>query len=105
MRKKNYIFTNRKHSEKAIMSTVLGIISIVAFLAVIYLTYKKQGEAPINYGLTGLLTAVFSLTGFVLGIVTIMEKDRYKIFPGIGIVLNTLALIGIGFTVFVGMYV
>ena len=30
MRKKNYIFTNKKHSNRAIMSTILGGISLVS---------------------------------------------------------------------------
>ena len=40
-RKQHYIFTNKKHSPKAIMSTILGIISMVSLVAVIYLTYLK----------------------------------------------------------------
>ena len=38
MRKKNYIFTNKKHSDKAIMSTILGMISLVSLGIVTYLS-------------------------------------------------------------------
>ena len=41
MRKKNYIFTNKKHSDKAIMSTILGIISLVSLGIVTYLSYSR----------------------------------------------------------------
>ena len=47
---------------------------------------------------------LFSVTGLVLGIVTAMEKDRYRLFPSLGIVCNLLALLGIGFVVYAGMY-
>ena len=43
MRKKNYIFTNKKHSDKAIMSTILGIISLVSLGIVTYLSYSRGG--------------------------------------------------------------
>ena len=103
-RKRNYIFTNKKHAEKAIMATILGIISTIALVAVIYLTYMQGGHAPANYGLTGLLIVIFSIVGLLLGIVSIMERDRFKLFPIIGIILNCVALVGIGLVVYAGMY-
>lgn len=103
-RKKNYIFTNKKHAEKAIMATILGIISTISLVVVIYLTYIKAGQAPANYGLTGLLIVIFSIVGLLLGIVSVTEKDRFKLFPTIGIILNGVALIGIGLVVYAGMY-
>lgn len=103
-RKQNYIFTNKRHSNRAVMSTILGVISALSLVAVIYLTYVQAGEAPTGYGVTGLLVTVFSMIGLILGVVTVREKDRYKLFPCMGIVLNTVALIGIGLVVYVGMY-
>ena len=86
------------------MSTILGIISTMSLGAVIYLTYAQAGEAPTGYGVTGLLIAVFSITGLILGILTAIEKDRYKLFPLIGIVFNLIAIIGIGFVVYAGTF-
>ena len=103
-RRNNYIFTNRKHSQKAIMSTVLGVISLVSLIAVIYLTYIRKGDAPLNYGLTGLFIMIFSIIGLLLGIMTAREKDRFKLFPAMGLLLNAVALIGIGLIVYAGMY-
>ena len=103
-RRPGYIFTNKRHSNRAIMSAILGLISTMSLAAVIYLTYAQDGQAPTGYGVTGLLVAVFSMTGLVLGIVTAVEKDRYKFFPWMGIVLNTVALLGIGLVVYAGTY-
>ncbi len=103
-RKPNYIFTNKRHSNRAVMSAILGIISTLSLAAVIYLTYVQDGEAPAGYGVTGLLVAIFSVTGLILGIVTVVEKDRYKLFPCLGILFNMIALAGIGFVVYAGLY-
>lgn len=100
--KRGYIFTNKKHSEKAIMSTILGIISLVSLVIVVYLTYRQGGNAPTNYGFTGLLVTLFSLIGLILGILTVKEKDMYHFFPWLGIVLNLLALGGISFILYIG---
>lgn len=79
------------------MSAILGLISNVSLGIVLYLTYLKGGEAPLSYGLTGLLAAVFSLTGLILGVLTVREKDSFKLFPVLGMILNLAAL---GFLVF-----
>ena len=42
-RKGGYIFTVRKHPEKGIMSTILGVLSILSVGAAIYLTYRNVG--------------------------------------------------------------
>lgn len=102
MKRKNYIFTNKKHSEKAIMATILGIISIVSMIIVIYLTYLKNGEATVGYGMTGVLATIFSLIGLCLGLVTIREKENYKLFPILGTVLNVLVLLGMAFILYLG---
>ena len=68
MRKKNYIFTNKKHSDKAIMSTILGIISLVSLGIVTYLSYSRGGVMHGGYGVTGVLATIYSLIGLILGI-------------------------------------
>ncbi|HKM33310.1 MAG TPA: DUF6142 family protein [Lachnospiraceae bacterium] len=104
-RKPNYIFTNKRHSNRAIMSTILGIISIMSLGSVIYLTYAQGGQTPTSYGITGLLIAIYSITGLLLGILTAMEKDRYKLFSCLGIIFNLIAILGIGLVVYVGTFI
>lgn len=102
--KKHYIFTNKNYSEKSVMSAILGIISLGALIAAIYHTFLAGGEAMVGYGVTGLLAAVFSVTGFVLGILSKLEKDKFYLFSYIGIAANFLALAGIGYIIYAGVY-
>lgn len=92
MKRKNYIFTNRRHSKRAIMATILGIISNSSLVIVLYLSYLSGGAVPLSYGLTGLLAAVFSMTGLILGVVAVRDKDTFKFFPVVGTLLNLAAL-------------
>lgn len=100
--RKNFIFTNKKHSSRAIMATILGIISIAALIAVVFMTYMSAGEAPVGYGVTGLLATVFSIIGLGLGIVTFQDRQYYRVFPVLGIGLNLIALGAVSLILYVG---
>lgn len=102
-KRSGYIFTNKRQSNRAIMATVLGVITILSLIAVVHLSFIQKGNAPVSYGLTGLLSMIMSLVGLVLGIITILDKDYYKLFPTLGIVLNFVSLLGVGFIVYAGM--
>ena len=52
--------------------------------------------------MTGLLATIFSVVGLVLGIVTLKEKENYKLFPCLGTVFNSVVLIGIGCLLYLG---
>ena len=74
------------------MATILGVISNVSLGIVIYLSYLSGGNVPISFGLTGLFAMLFSIVGLILGVLTAQEKDMFKLFPVLGIVLNLIAL-------------
>ena len=96
---------DKRYSEKSIMSTILGLISLGALVAAIYYTFLAGGEAMVGYGMTGLLAAIFSVTGLVLGILSKLEKDKFYLFSYIGIVTNALAVISIICIIYVGNFI
>lgn len=91
-RRRKYIYTNKKTSERAIMSTILGIISNGSLGIVIYMTYLENGQTEHGYGVTAILAMIFSMIGLVLGVITVKDKDYYRFFPVVGIILNAIAL-------------
>lgn len=102
MARRNYIFTNKKHSQRAIMSTILGTISAISLGIVVYMTYRSGGEAANGYGVTGLLATLFSLVGLILGVLTVRDKKYYRFFPWLGVVLNLLVLGSISAILYLG---
>ncbi len=92
MLKKNYIFTNKKHSPKSIMSTVLGLISVISLLVAAYLSYVAKGAENARYGSACILAMVFAFIGMILGVLGRMEKDRFYFFSYTGIALNLVAI-------------
>ena len=98
---RKYIFTNKKESKKGIMSAVLGIIALVSLFLAVYETFRK---ALVKYGVAALFALLFALAGIVLGIMSKMEEDRFYLFSYLGIILNLLAIAGIGFIIYAGVY-
>jgi len=99
---RKYIFTKRDNAKKGIMSTVLGIISIITLILIVYFSFLRNGEVPERYAATMLIIAIFSLTGIILGIIGLFEKEKYHLFPRIGVLLNTIAAGIIGFIIYSG---
>lgn len=101
-KKRKYIYTNKKHPTGAIMSVILGTISAVSMIAVVYITYLAKGATKPGYGLTGLLAVVFSLIGFVLSITSLQQKEIFRVYSVVGLILNLVNLLGIGGIVYMG---
>lgn len=102
--KNSYMFTNKNHTERGIMSTILGVISLVTLIYMIVMSYWKAGEIPGQYGAAALLVTIFALTGAVLGVISKTEKDKYYFFSYLGTVLNVLALGVVSAILYAGAY-
>ena len=84
------------------MATILGIISLAALGIVVFRAYLGDGETTVGYGFTGLLATLFSFVGLCIGIVTVKEKDYYRLFPVLGILLNLIALGSVSLILYAG---
>ena len=84
------------------MATILGIISLASLGTVLFMTYRRAGEAAVGFGFTGLLATIFSMIGLGLGIVTFQNKNYYRLFPVLGILLNLATLGSISLILYVG---
>ncbi len=93
-----YMFTDNRHPEKGILSAALGCISVATYIVAVVFTYKNGGQALLQYAAAAFVAAIFSVVGLVLGIMSSFEKDIFRFFPNVGIILNALTVI---FVVFV----
>ncbi len=98
-----YKFTNKKNPQQGIMASILGTIAMVSVGLAIYLTYLNKGVAPMQYGTVILLSLLFAIVGLVLAIRACMEKDIYRLFPVLGIILNSITILAGGFILYLGV--
>jgi hypothetical protein len=98
-----YMFTDNRHPEKGVMSAILGCISVGAIIAAVVFTYNDGGQAQLRYAAAVMLAACFSVAGMILGIMSRFERDIFKLFPNIGIVLNFLSIAFVVFILVLGL--
>lgn len=102
---RGYIFTNKKHPEKGIMSFILGILSLGTYIMAVYLSYQGKGVSSARYGAAGVLAGVFMTVGLILGIMSLREKETFKLFPVLGMIVNVLAFFALSLILYAGAYV
>lgn len=104
MKKNGFMFTNKEHTLKGIMATILGVISLVSLVYIIVESYARAGDVPLQYGAVAFLTMLFAFAGIVLGIMSKSERDKFYFFSYLGIVLNVLVLAALSVILYAGAY-
>ena len=103
-RKNSYIFTNKSHTAKGIMATILGVISLATLAYALVMSYRNSGNIPREYGTAALLVTIFAFIGVTLGVISKTERDKYYFFSYLGIILNVVALGIISLILYAGAY-
>ena len=104
MEKNSYMFTNKEHTQKGIMSTILGVISLATLGYAVFMSYRSAGEVPVQYGAAAMLVMIYAFVGIGLGLVSKTERDKFYLFTYVGIFLNVLALAMVSVILYAGAY-
>lgn len=100
---RKYIYSNKKHTEKGIFSTILAILSFVSILLLMILSYAKQGEIGGSYGAVAFLCTLFSAAGIILGTMGKKEPEKFYLFAYMGIIWNVVDLFLISAILYAGI--
>lgn len=101
MKKRGIIFTKKKHPAIAIMSTILGGISLVALVFAIIASFTMGGEIPFRFGVAGMLAFVYTIVGMVLALYSFKMQETFHLFSIIGTVLNGICLLAEAFLLWI----
>lgn len=93
LRRERYIFTDKRHPEKGIFSTAMGLIALTGLFLAVKFTFDAGGVAVVSYALAVLLSFVIAVAGFIAGVVARKERDVFFLFPNLGILFNTLSIL------------
>lgn len=86
-------FSGRRHTKTGILSTIIGILDVLGFLALSIISGLNKGNGGYILGLIGFFIFFVSIFGFVLAYKAFKKKDIFYHFPIIGAVLNGLMTI------------
>jgi len=93
-RKKDAIqFSGRKHPGLGILSAVLGIITVLGFIATCMASGFKGGQGGKIFGIIGFLLFALSLIGFILSYKAFKQRDIFYRFPITGLISNGIMLV------------
>ena len=101
---KGYTSTNKKHTGRAVMSAVFGVMCLFFLVLASFMAYKMKGLVPVGFGFTGLFATIFSGIGMYLGVTAVKDDSNYKLFGILGVVTNGLTLGGISLILYMGSY-
>ncbi len=79
------------------MATILGGISILSEVYGVIGSYKLGGIVPSRFGMAIALACLYSLIGILLSLFTLRDRDAYKIFSILGVLLNGVVLLAAAF--------
>lgn len=85
------------------MSLILGILSMISLAYAGIVSYIRQGEVPDKFGSALFVTFVFAVIGLILGGVARNEIDKLKTIPTVAMILNGLAILTLGFFLWIGL--
>ena len=96
-RRRKYMFTNKKHPGVAIVSTILGSLSLLGLLYAILGSFLRHGQVEGRFGAGIALCFLYALGGTVTGLLGLRKEDSFHTFSVVGLILNGLSLAVCGF--------
>lgn len=102
MIRKNYIYTNKKHSVYGIMSSFFGVLAAITYGLCFYKSYEVAGTEVSRLGVSALFATIFMIAGYVLAVISVLETEKFWFFRIAGFVFNTVALIGLSMILYAG---
>ncbi|MBE5921670.1 MAG: hypothetical protein E7269_02830 [Lachnospiraceae bacterium] len=93
-KKKFYKKVRTKYDSKGgILSSLIAVLAICLFGASIFYSVVKGGAASSIVGKISAVSLILALIGFVLGMVSFKEKDKFERFSWIGSLANGAVLV------------
>lgn len=85
--------TAKHHPRRAIIATLLGLLSLGVFAAVCISAGNSDGHAGFLSGVIGMFCLLIAAFGFVLSCFSLYEDNIRPLFPTISSLLNGLLVI------------
>lgn len=93
-RRKNYKFTEKKHSGAGTAALVLSIVPLALFFYAVALSYSKGGHADEKTGCIGIAAVLAALMTLRISVREARKENVIKKVPVAGAILSVLMLAG-----------
>ena len=91
-RRRGYKFTEKTHSKRGIIATVLALMLLILYGVMTYWSYRAVGTLSMYYGSAGLVALLVSLVGLFIAIRSLWEEDSFQLFPRLGLLFSLMSV-------------
>lgn len=92
-RHRSYKFTNKKHSQGGVRSSIAGAVSLICTIGAVFGAYAAKGNAGTYLALLGTIAIVAGVYGIFVGNQSFKEEECYYLFSRLGTVVNFILVI------------
>ena len=92
-RRGNYKFTEKTQSKRGIAGFVIAVVSIGIFAYVVWNSFSHEGAGSMYLGSAGVTSMILSVVAVVLSVMSLREEDSFKLFPYLGTLCSSVALV------------
>lgn len=92
-KKKSFMFTTKHQSFNGLISLVVGIISIIALIACIAVSFSNRGELLQRFGGVGFFSVLGDIVGVIAALISFNERDIFVWVPRTGLIINMLMIV------------
>ena len=72
-----YKFSDKSQALGGLISTAMGILSLLSFGYGVYLSFKAAGEGGLRVGSLGILSLILAVIGTVIGLISFKEDNKF----------------------------
>ena len=72
-----YKFSDKSQALGGLISTAMGILSLLSFGYGVYLSFKAAGEGGLRVGSLGILSLILAVIGTVIGLISFYGTSRF----------------------------
>ena len=89
----SYKFTEKTHSKRGIVATILALVLLVLYLVILELAFRANGELSAYYGSIGVLAMLASVVVVVVAAGSLREEDSFRLFPRLRLFLSVVNIV------------
>lgn len=93
MRPRNIKFTKRKHSQYALFSLFLGILSVISEILVIIKSTEQNGDITEKLAFMLVFAMIFSIAGLSMGAWSLYGQRYFKTFGVLSVLTCLVAIV------------
>lgn len=87
------MFTTKHQSVNGLISFVVGIITVVALILCIVISFQNRGEMLLRFGGVGLFAVLGNIVGVIAAFISLNERDIFVWVPRAGLIMNAVMIV------------